>query len=145
MVAFHKQYDAPIERQMKGCFQPLSEKEQRRYAAMEAAKLGHGGIAYRAGVWGCSRRTRERGLAELPALPRDPAQGRIRCAGAGRKKATEQHPALAPNFFASRIPHRRRPDARGRLLDGFELGAPRWGVGPAGHARQPADRQTVAR
>jgi hypothetical protein len=99
VFAFHEQYDVTIEGQMKGFFQTLSEKDQRRYAAMEAAKLGHGGIAYMAGVLGCSRRTIERGLAELPVLPRDPAQGRIRRAGAGRKKATEQHPALAPNFF----------------------------------------------
>jgi hypothetical protein len=97
--AFHKQYAATIECQMKGLFQTLSEKDQRRYAAMEAAKLGHGGIAYIAGVVGCSRRTVERGLAELKDLPYDPAHGRIRRKGAGRKKATEEQPELEQNFF----------------------------------------------
>jgi len=101
---FQQQYDETIEGRMKGLFDTLSEKDQRRYAAMEAAKLGHGGIAYVAQVVGCSRRTIERGLAELPTLPRDPAQGRIRRAGAGRKKATEQHPGLATNFFCSSNP-----------------------------------------
>jgi hypothetical protein len=69
---------------------------------MEAAKLGHGGVASMAGVLGCSRRPIERGLAELPALPRDPAQGRIRRAGAGRQKATEKPPGLTTNFFQQR-------------------------------------------
>jgi hypothetical protein len=39
-------YDQAIERQMANCYGSLSEKDRRRYAAVEAAKLGHGGIAY---------------------------------------------------------------------------------------------------
>ncbi len=96
---FQQQYDETIEGRMKGLFDTLSEKDQRRYAAMEAAKLGHGGIAYVAQVVGCSRRTIERGLRELQALPQDPAAGRIRRPGAGRKKATVTQPALEQNFF----------------------------------------------
>jgi hypothetical protein len=98
---FQKQYAETIEGRMKGLFDSLSEKDQRRYAAMEAAKLGHGGIAYVAQVVGCSRRTIERGLTDLQALPQDPAAGRIRRPGAGRKKATEAQPALDQNFFRS--------------------------------------------
>jgi hypothetical protein len=48
---------------------------------------------------GCRRRTLERGVAELPDLPQDPAAGRIRRPGAGRQKATEAQPALAQKFF----------------------------------------------
>jgi len=99
--AFERQYDETIEGRMKGFFDTLSEKDQRRYAAMEATKLGHGGIAYVARVVGCSRRTIERGLAELQALPQDPAAGRIRRPGAGRKKATEAEPEVEQNFFRS--------------------------------------------
>jgi hypothetical protein len=99
--AFQKQYDETIEERMKEFFTTLSEKDQRRYAAMEAAKLGHGGIAYVAQVVGCNRRTIGRGLAELQALPQDPAAGRIRRPGAGRKKATEAQPAVEQNFFRS--------------------------------------------
>jgi hypothetical protein len=98
---FQQQYNETIEGRMKGLFDTLSEKDQRRYAAMEAAKLGHGGIAYVAQVVGCSRRTIKRGLTELQALPQDPAAGRIRRPGAGRKKATVAQPALEQNFFRS--------------------------------------------
>ena len=97
--AFERQYDETIAGRMKGFFDTLSEKDQRRYAAMEATKLGHGGIAYVARVVGCSRRTIERGLAELQALPQDPAAGRILRPGAGRKKATAAEPEVEQNFF----------------------------------------------
>ncbi|MCA9119961.1 MAG: hypothetical protein H6822_29395 [Planctomycetaceae bacterium] len=36
-------YDAIVERQMGNCYGSLSEKDRRRYAAVEAAKPGHGG------------------------------------------------------------------------------------------------------
>ena len=39
-------YDAAVERQMVNFFKSLSEKDRRRYAAVEAAKLGHAGTAY---------------------------------------------------------------------------------------------------
>ena len=104
---FHRQYTGQIEGRMRELFATLSEKDQRRYAAMEALKLGHGGIAYMAQVLGCSRRTIERGGADLQALPEDPAAGRIRRPGAGRKKATEVHPELPQNFFRSSSPARR--------------------------------------
>ena len=96
---FHKQYETRIEGRMHELFASLSEKDQRRYAAMEALKLGHGGIAYMARVLGCSRRTIERGVADLQALPADPAAGRIRRPGAGRKKATVAQPEVTQNFF----------------------------------------------
>lgn len=37
-------YGVVIERTMKRFFDSLSEKDRRRYAAVEAAKLGHGGV-----------------------------------------------------------------------------------------------------
>ena len=49
-------------------------------------QLGHGAIKYLAEVFGCSRRTIERGILELNQLPDDPASGRVRRLGAGRKK-----------------------------------------------------------
>ncbi|NJK53099.1 MAG: hypothetical protein HC936_10315 [Leptolyngbyaceae cyanobacterium SU_3_3] len=36
-------YPAQIEAQMQRCYQSLSEKDRRRYAAIEAVKLGYGG------------------------------------------------------------------------------------------------------
>ena len=70
----------------------LSEKDRRRFAALEARRLGHGGIAYVAVVLDLSRRTIERGLGELDELPRDPAAGRVRRPGGGRKKRSRPNP-----------------------------------------------------
>lgn len=39
-------YGAAIERSIKKFFDSLSEKGRRRYAAVEVAKLGHGGVEY---------------------------------------------------------------------------------------------------
>ena len=36
-------YSTEIERDMKAFYDSLSEKDRRRYAALEAVKLGHGG------------------------------------------------------------------------------------------------------
>ena len=54
-----------VERMMQRLYGSLGEKARRRYAAIEAAKLGHGGIEYVAGVLGCDPKTIRQGLAEL--------------------------------------------------------------------------------
>ena len=95
--SFQRPYDEVTERQIRAFYEPLSEKDRRRYAAVEAARLGHGGIEYVADVVGCSRRTIERAKEELERLPEDDAKDRIRRAGAGRKKATEAAPAVERN------------------------------------------------
>lgn len=81
-----ERFDEVIERQIRNVFETLSEKDQRRFAAIQARQVGHGGMVYIAKVLGCSRRTIGRGMAELDQLPDDPAEGRIRRPGAGRKK-----------------------------------------------------------
>ena len=83
---FQKRYEPRIEEQMRVFERTLSEKDRRRFAALEAARLGHGGIEYVAEVLGCSTRTIERGTDELARLPEDPAAGRVRRPGGGRKK-----------------------------------------------------------
>ena len=60
----------------------LSEKDSRRYAAVEAAKLGHGGVTYIAELFGCDPDTIVRGSQELENLPQDEAGGRVRKKGA---------------------------------------------------------------
>jgi hypothetical protein len=97
---FENSYDEATERRMRGFYESLSEKDRRRYAALEAEKLGRGGIKYVSSVVGCSRRTIERAKSELEQLPEDPAKGRIRREGAGRKKATESDPELQTNLFS---------------------------------------------
>ena len=39
-------YSREVETQMSRFFDSLCERDRRRYAAVEASKLGHGGIAY---------------------------------------------------------------------------------------------------
>jgi hypothetical protein len=60
-----KEYDESIERLMYIYYVSLSEKDKRHYAAVEAAKLGHGGINYIADLFGCCRQTVATGLEEL--------------------------------------------------------------------------------
>jgi hypothetical protein len=65
-------YSGEIELFMHQLYVSLSERDRRRYAAVEALKLGHGGIAYLAQVLGCSEKTIRAGIAELydsPLLP----------------------------------------------------------------------------
>ncbi len=91
---FTKAWDAAVEKNVQGFYATLSEKDQRRFAAVQARLLGYGGVQYLATVLGCSRRTIERGLAELEALPTDPAAGQVRRPGAGRKKNWRPTPQL---------------------------------------------------
>jgi hypothetical protein len=74
-------YSAETERMMKRFFQWLSEKDRRRYAAVEAAKLGHGGVEYVTRVLGCDPQTIRQGREELERDD-DPAEGRVRKKGA---------------------------------------------------------------
>ena len=83
---FQERYAANVEDRMRAFWNTLSERDRRRFAALEATKLGFGGIEYIAEVLGCATRTIERGADELGQLPTDPAAGRVRCPGAGRKK-----------------------------------------------------------
>ena len=78
--------DPVTEKRMRDFAQTLSEKDRRRFAAIEAVQRGYGGIVYIAGVLGCSTKTIERGAKELDQLQDDPAAGRVRRPGAGRKK-----------------------------------------------------------
>jgi hypothetical protein len=83
---FQERYKPHVEERMRAFWETLSERDRRRFAAIEAAQLGHGGIEYLAEVLGCSTRTIERGADEIDQLPTDPAAGRVRRPGAGRKK-----------------------------------------------------------
>ena len=60
-------YGTSVERMMQRLFESLNERDRRRYAAVEAAKLGHGGIEYLTRLLGCDPQTIRQGLAELEA------------------------------------------------------------------------------
>lgn len=73
-------YTEQTEILMVRLFNNLSEKDQRHYASIEAAKLGHGGIKYISELFGIDPKTIKVGLEELKKLhlsPRThPAAGR---------------------------------------------------------------------
>src|SRR5205814_9785898 len=73
-------YAAEVEQKMQRFFGWLSEKDRRRYAAIEAAKLGHGGVEYIAEGLACDPKTIRQGLRELEGAE-DAAAGGIRKKG----------------------------------------------------------------
>ena len=78
-------YDKKVERHMKLFYDSLSEKDRRRYAALEVEKLGHGGVEYVAGVVGCHPSTIRQGSEDIAKLPRDAAPDRVRKKGGAQK------------------------------------------------------------
>ena len=73
-------YSADVETLMKRLSGWLSEKDRRRYAAVEAAKLGHGGVEYIARLLSCDPKTIRQGLQDLEEAE-DPAASRVRKKG----------------------------------------------------------------
>ncbi len=78
-------YAREVESRMKAFFDSLSEKDQRRYAAVEATKLGYGGIEYVARVLGCDSNTIRHGIEDVDHLPEDEAAGRVRKKGRAKE------------------------------------------------------------
>jgi hypothetical protein len=58
-------FDEETEQRMRDFFQSLNEKDRRRYAGLEAAKLGHGGVSYISDILGCDRKTVSKGIDEI--------------------------------------------------------------------------------
>jgi hypothetical protein len=74
-------YPVQTEERMQALYRSLSEKDRRRYAAIEAIKVGHGGVAYVTKLFGCHPDTVRQGEADIAALPEDEAAGRVRKKG----------------------------------------------------------------
>jgi len=119
----------------------LDERSRRRFAAAEARSHGRGGIAAVVRATAVSESTVRRGLRELESGGVLEA-GRVRRAGAGRKRLTDRDPSLVGDLE--------------RLVDGDARGDPerplRWtsksaaklarGLGELGH---PVSDRTVLR
>ena len=74
-------YSQQICEHMQALYESLSEKDRRRYAAVEAEKIGHGGVEYIASLLGCDEKTIRQGRRDVEQLPDDPAAGRVRKKG----------------------------------------------------------------
>ena len=93
-----KKYSAEIEKQMKAFFDSLNEKDRRRYAAIEAMKLGHGGQNYISSVLGCHFQTVMAGIDEILNGTETP-EDRIRKPGGGKKKIIDTVENIDEVFF----------------------------------------------
>jgi len=91
-------YEKSHEEQMRTYFRSLPEDHRRRYAAIEAQKIGFGGVAYISQVLGISRQTIYTGMQELQEMGKEDREqpprpsghkDRIRRRGGGRRKDVE--------------------------------------------------------
>lgn len=93
-----KAYSPETEARMRNFYGSLSEKDRRRYAAVEAAKLGYGGITYICRVLQCDMDRVRRGIEELNQ-PLPEQEKRIRRPGGGRKSVLSIAVGLDDAFF----------------------------------------------
>jgi len=93
-------YAPEIEAAMQHFYRSLDEKDRRRYAGIEALKLGLGGRHYIAHVLGCSRRTVTKGAKEVSGLSGKETDARIRAAGGGRKPYAQHWAEIDAKFLA---------------------------------------------
>jgi hypothetical protein len=98
-------YPPDVELAMQILYRSLRENDRRRYAAVEAAKLGHGGLDYLTALLGCDAKTVRHGQQDLQQLAGQDREDivpdeRVRRPGGGRKPATESLPDLLPSFHA---------------------------------------------
>jgi hypothetical protein len=97
-------YPHSVEQTMRSFYQSLRENDRRRYAAVEAAKLGHGGIEYISSVLGIDPKTIRQGQRDLEDLPDRPTT-RVRANGGGRKRRLDQDPKIDEDFRKVLVNH----------------------------------------
>jgi hypothetical protein len=89
---------------MRSFYHSLRENDRRRYAAIEAAKLGHGGIEYIASILDIDPKTIRQGQLDLENLPDQPTP-QIRKPGGGRKRRLEEEPKIDEDFQKVLVDH----------------------------------------
>ena len=68
-------FSEETEQRMRDFFRSLNENDRRRYAGLEAERLGHGGISYISEILGCDRKTVSQGIEEILNPPElDPSR-----------------------------------------------------------------------
>lgn len=84
----HIKYSDEIKKTMKRFYETLSEKDKRRYAAIESMKLGYGGQKYIYEILSCNPDTVKTGVEEFEnGILAD--ESTIRKPGGGKKKIIE--------------------------------------------------------
>lgn len=87
-----------IEKQMQKYYETLSEKDRRRYAAIEAIKLAYGGRGYICNLFKCDYKTLAKGIDEL-RNEKSLNQKGIRKIGGGAKEIVQKKEGLIDAFF----------------------------------------------
>ena len=90
-------YPRAVEDAMRTFFRSLREKDRRRYAAVEAAKLGVGGVPYLADLLGIDPKTIRRGEADLKDMP-DVPPGDVRKKGGAESGSSPRGPGSPVSF-----------------------------------------------
>jgi transposase len=99
----------------------LDEQSRRRYAAMEALSMGHGGVSAMSLITGLARSTINRGVSDIRKGVVAPA-GRVRKAGGGRRRKTVEDPTLLSDLKALVEPSTRGDPMRPLLWTALSLG-----------------------
>ncbi len=88
--------DQVIHGQMNLLLSRLDEQQRRWYAAVESAKLGHGGDRAVSRITGLHVDTIRRGREELAASLKDRPADRVRLPGGGRPPLEKKSPRSSP-------------------------------------------------
>ncbi len=91
-------YEENIEKQMLKFYSSLSEKDKRRYAAIEVLKLPYGGRSYIRKLLNCSYPTIDSGISELKGETLS-GSSVVRAPGGGRKSSIESIPGINELFL----------------------------------------------
>lgn len=70
-----KSYPKPIEKQIVQFYHSLNERDSRRYAGIEASKLGHGGLEYISKLLNCDQKTIRKAQEEFQTDEALPIEG----------------------------------------------------------------------
>ena len=90
--------DQTVHQQMNLLLSRLDEQQRRWYAAIEAQKLGHGGVTLLAKITGLSVETIRRGRTELEDGLTERPVDRVRQVGGGRKTVEKKRqPSKLPS------------------------------------------------
>ncbi len=82
--------DQTLHHQMNMLLSRLDEQQRRWYVAVEAKRLGHGGIEHLVQITGISAKTIRRGMQELEAELSTRPLERIRLEGGGRHRVEKK-------------------------------------------------------
>ena len=91
-------YADDVEDIMLNVYLSLNEKDRRHYAAVEAIKLGHGGVTYISNLFDCSRATIYSGINEIKN-DEIIIEDRIRRSGGGRTPIESKVPNINDIFL----------------------------------------------